>query len=435
MKGASVSDAIRDYGVVGAGGAGFPTHVKYQRSVGTFIVNAAECEPLLHKDKELLLHRTDEFFAGLDTAMQRVGAREGFIGIKAKYRDVVACLEKRLPRDVSIFPLGDFYPAGDEFILVYDVTGRVIPPGGLPLDVDAITNNVETLVNIGLGRPVTRKYLTVAGAVRNPVTVCVPIGTPMRAAIEMAGGAASEPYGILVGGVMMGRLAAGPDDPITKTTGGLIVLPDDHGLLARYRRDWRGVRWIGKSACDQCTFCTERCPRYLLGHPIEPHLAMRSLEFCPDTVPMIVGTLYCCECNLCSLMACPEDLDPKNVCVYDKQIVREQGLQWKGNGRGVHPLMDARRTPVPALINKLGLRRFRNVGPLVAEAPKVERVVLPLCQHVGAPAEPAVRDGERVSEGDLIGRVAEGKLGAPIHASIDGVVTQVSSESIVIEAR
>ena len=427
-------DEIRDNGVVGAGGAGFPTHVKYQKSVGTFIVNAAECEPLLHKDKELLLHRTDAFFAGLKTAMRRAKARQGIIGIKAKYEDVIQAIESRLPESVRIHPLGDYYPAGDEFILTYDITGRVIPPGGLPLDVDVVTNNVETLVNIGLRRPVTRKYLTVTGAVESPVTVCVPIGAPMRAAIEAAGGATTKSYGLLVGGVMMGQLAKSPDDPILKTSGGLYVLPNDHPLLARYRRDWKAISWIGRSACDQCSFCTERCPRYLLGHPIEPHKAMRALQFMPEKERLIVGTLYCCECNLCSLIACPEDLDPKNVCVLDKQQVREMGLKWKGNGRGVHALMDARRTPVASLVRKLGLSKFRNIGPLVEAVPEVGRVVLPLKQHLGAPAVPTVSKGDRVREGDLIGEIPEKALGARVHASIDGVVTKVG-EAVVIEAR
>jgi Na+-translocating ferredoxin:NAD+ oxidoreductase RnfC subunit len=428
------SDEIRDNGVVGAGGAGFPADAKYRKPVGTFIVNAAECEPLLHKDKELLLHFADDFFAGLRIAVERVGAREAVIGIKAKYRDVIGALEAKLPKGVRIQPLGDFYPAGDEFVLVYEITGRVIPPGGLPFEVDVVNNNVETLVNIGRRRPVTRKYLTVAGAVRNPATVCVPIGAPLRTAIEAAGGATTEPYGLLTGGVMMGKLAQSPDDPITKTTGGLYVLPDDHPLLAWYRRGWKAIRRLGKSACDQCSFCTERCPRYLLGHPIEPHKAMRALMFAPEKEMMIAGATYCCECNLCSLISCPENLDPKNVCVFDKQLVREAGLKWKGKPRQVHPLMNGRRAPVAALIRKLGLSRFRNVGPLIQEVPHVKRVVLPLKQHSGASSLPTVRVGQRVREGDLIADIPDNAIGARIHASITGVVTELG-EAITIEGQ
>ena len=140
-------------------------------------MNGAECEPLLHKDKELLRHEAVRVLAGLRLAMDRVGASEGVVGVKNKYEDVIrvaaaAAARGRAHRSRS----RDSYPAGDEFILVHDVTGRVIPPGGLPRDVGALVVNVETLVNVGLGRPVTHKYLTVAGAVKEPVTLRVPVG-------------------------------------------------------------------------------------------------------------------------------------------------------------------------------------------------------------------------------------------------------------------
>ena len=148
---------IEEHGVVGAGGAGFPTATKLRTQVDLIIVNGAECEPLLHKDKELLKHQAEPLLRGLKTAMDLVGAHEGVIGIKNKYQDVMVELEPQLPSGVRLRALSDTYPAGDEFILVHDVTGRVIPPGGLPRDVGAAVANVETLVNIGLDRPVTEK--------------------------------------------------------------------------------------------------------------------------------------------------------------------------------------------------------------------------------------------------------------------------------------
>ena len=172
---------IEDCGVVGAGGGGFPTEAKLKAQVPLVIVNGAECEPLLHKDKELLRHEAGAMLAGLKTVMDRVGASEGVVGVKNKYDDVLRALQPVLPAGTRTFPLSDSYPAGDEFILVHDVTGRVIPPGGLPKDVGALVVNVETLVNVGHGRPVTHKYLTVAGAVREPVTLRVPVGTSIGA--------------------------------------------------------------------------------------------------------------------------------------------------------------------------------------------------------------------------------------------------------------
>jgi Na+-translocating ferredoxin:NAD+ oxidoreductase RnfC subunit len=428
-------ERIESHGVVGAGGAGFPTAVKLRTPVSTLLVNAAECEPLLHKDKELLRHHAEPLFQGLRVAMECLGAREAIIGIKNKYDDVMAELKPQLPEGVRIHPLSDSYPAGDEFILVHDTTGKVIPPGGLPKDVDTVTMNVETLVNIGLDRPVTHKYLTVAGAVKTPVTLRVPVGLTLREAVEAAGGPTDSPVAYLVGGAMMGRLAEAPDEPITKTTGGLIVVPATHPLAVRHGAKWGQIARVGRSACDQCRFCTEMCPRYLLGHPIEPHAAMRALGFTEPPNPTIAGTLYCCECNLCSLYACPEDLDPKNVCVESKPIARERGLVFKGQPEDVqaHPLAEGRRVPTKRLMARLGLNEFRNVGPLVDHDFAPARVVLPLKQHAGAPARPTVREGEGVKVGDLVARPADGQLGAPIHASIDGTVRS-TDDAVEIEA-
>jgi Na+-translocating ferredoxin:NAD+ oxidoreductase RnfC subunit len=430
-----MTDRIHDNGVVGAGGAGFPTAVKLRAKAEVVIVNGAECEPLLHKDKELMLHRAPEMLRGLSIAMGRVGAARGVVGIKEKYDHVIRAISALVPGNVTVHALSDTYPAGDEFLLVYDVTGRVVPPGALPLAVDAVVNNVETLVNIGRDRPVTHKYLTVAGAVARPVTLRVPVGMAMGEVIEAAGGAAAAGFEVLVGGAMMGRLWSGPDEPVVKTTGGLIVLAREHGLIARYRLPRLAVERIGRAACDQCSFCTELCPRHLLGHPIEPHMAMRALGFAHDRERMIASTLYCCECNLCTLFSCPESLDPKNICAYGKPVARAKGLEWKGQPEGIrpHPLFSARRIPTRRLIQRLGLKGFSNTGPLDERDLSPARVVLPLKQHSGAPAEPKVRPGERVRQGDLVAAAPDGQLGANIHASITGRVASVNG-AITIEA-
>jgi len=158
-------ERLEELGIVGAGGGGFPAAAKFKTRVSTVIANAAECEPLLHKDKELLHHMAEPFLRGMRMAMEMVGASEGIVGIKEKYHDIIAELEAMASAGVRIVPLPDCYPAGDEFILVHLVTGRVIPPGGLPKDVDTVVSNVETLINIANDRPVTHKYLTVACAV------------------------------------------------------------------------------------------------------------------------------------------------------------------------------------------------------------------------------------------------------------------------------
>jgi Na+-translocating ferredoxin:NAD+ oxidoreductase RnfC subunit len=432
---ASTLDRVEELGIVGAGGGGFPTAAKLRTRVSLLIANAAECEPLLHKDKELLHHYAEPFLRGMAIAMEMVGAREGVVGVKEKYQDIIAALESQAPAGIRVVPLPDCYPAGDEFILVHMVTGRVIPPGGLPKDVDAAVANVETLMNIGLDRPVTHKYLTVAGAVETPMTLRVPVGITIGEVIEAAGGTTVSDFGVLLGGVMMAKPAANLDVPVTKTTGGIVVLPTEHSLIRRHNAPWIHVARIGRSACDQCRFCTEFCPRFLLGHPIEPHRAMQSLGFSSGADTMVAGTLYCCECNLCTMFACPEDLDPKTVCVQSKPVARERGLTFKGTPESItpNPMAEFRRVPMRRLIARLGLGQFNNTGPLTEHAFAPRKVNILLKQHAGAPAVPTVKSGDRVRMGDLLAAPAHGQLGARIHASIDGVVT-VMNDAVWIEA-
>lgn len=435
-------EQVASAGVVGAGGAGFPTHVKLAGRADTLLINAAECEPLLHKDKEVLRDYVDTVLEGTLAAKRLVGAGRAVIGIKEKYHDVRALVESKAPQGIAIAPLADAYPAGDEMILVYDVLGRVVPPGAIPLVVGAVVINVETAYNIALApqQPVTEKFLTIAGAVAEPVTLRVPVGVSLAECIAAAGGATVDDPQYLVGGVMMGYLEDNPQAPVDKTTGGVVVLPSDHLLVRRRRQDWKQIARIGRSACDQCSFCTELCPRWLLGHPIEPHRAMRSLGFNLVGQANVQGTAFCCECNLCSLYSCPEDLDPKNVCAENKRRLAAAGQRWDNPPfspeRPAHHLAN-RRAPMKRLMHKLGLAGFRNVGPLRAELLPTERVGIKLKQHIGAPCVPLVGPGAPVRKGQLIGQppATDGKpaLGAPVHASIDGVVRAVEDGVVWIE--
>ena len=435
-------EMIAEAGVVGAGGAGFPTHVKLAGKADTVLLNAAECEPLLHKDKEVLRDYIDATIEGLAVAMQLVGAPRAIVGIKEKYQDVIDLLRTRLPQNMEVCPLRDAYPAGDEFILVYDALGRIIPPGGIPLAVNAVVMNVETAVNVAAAasRPVTEKFLTIAGAVAEPVTLRVPLGVTLAQCVAAAGGAAVPDANYMVGGVMMGTLQPDHDALVDKTTGGVIVLPDDHIVIRRRNQTWKQVARIGQSACDQCSFCTELCPRWLLGHPIEPHRAMRSLGFNMVGEANTIGTTFCCECNLCSLYSCPEDLDPKQVCTQNKRRLAAEKKRYENppfNTQRAETHMRNRKAPMTRLIQKLGLRQFHNVGPLKPELLPAEKVGIKLKQHIGAPCEPVVAVGDRVNKGQAIGRppLSNGRpaMGAPVHASIDGTVASISGGVIWIQ--
>ncbi len=444
----SLAAVIREAGVVGAGGAGFPTHVKIGSEVEYVIANGAECEPLMHKDGELMAHCAERVVAGMQAVMEATGAQKGVIGIKEKNREAIDALSRYARRaEVALHILGDFYPAGDEFVLVYEVTGRLIPPGGIPLQIGAVVLNVETLHNIALaldGTPVTHKFVTVAGAVRRPVSCAVPIGISFGELIELAGGATVDAPAIMDGGAMMGRLTRNLGDCITKTTGGLIVLPGDHSLASRLERPAAVQHRIGKSACDQCTYCTELCPRYLLGYAIEPHKVMRGLVFSMSGSEFWNRWgMLCCECGLCTLYACPEDLYPREACQQSKRVARENQVSWTsalaeetpGMTATVqaHPMYESRRIPLIQIVRRLGLAAYDHPAPFDRMDVAPLRVQLALKQHAGAPARAAVAVGDRVRAGDCVADVPTDALGARIHASIGGRVRQIDP-LIVIEA-
>ena len=359
-------ESIREWGIVGAGGAGFPTHVKVAAKAQMVIVNAAECEPLLHKDQEIMANHTEDFLAGLEAVMDAVGAANGLIGIKEKHHELIEQLRAEVGPRVRVTPIADFYPAGDEITLIYETTGKVVKAGALPISQGVIVNNVETLLNVGRARPVITKFLNITGEVERPVTLEVPIGTSFADVLAYAGPKRAD-FALLVGGPMMGRLCDDIKEPVTKTTSALILLPPDHGLVQRYRvmQSPSQVRRIGKSACDQCTFCTELCPRALLGHPIQPHRAMRSLLFSPvDADTPETHTLFCCECNLCSFVSCPEGLFPGRVCGLNKRAAIAAGAKYEGMiDNTPHPLIGYRRTPSKKLKRMLDLNKFKDVGP------------------------------------------------------------------------
>ena len=430
-------EKIKQLGIVGAGGAGFPTYIKLSSKAEIFIVNAAECEPLLHKDKELLRNGIGPFVKGLKICVNRVAARRCIIGIKAKYGDLIAHLQQHLPAEFEIIGLKDFYPVGDEVTLIYETTSRIVPPGALPLSQNVVVSNVETIYNIGSGVPLTSKYISIGGDVKRPITVKVPIGIPFWEVLSLAQ-PIPDTYAVIVGGPMMGKLAQTLDQPVTKTTGGLLVFPTDHPLIRRYRTaaEIRQVNRIGKSACDQCAICSELCPRHLLGHPIEPHQAMRQLFFLDPnapSAPIAPHTLFCCECNLCSMVSCPEGLYPAQRCMLGRRQAMAAKTTWQGSVPDkAHPLIDYRRTPVKKLMARLDLLRFANTGPLTAVDLKPKQLSVRLDQHIGAPAIALVDTGAEVKKGQKIATVGD-KLGAEIHAPLDGRVGAVNDQVIVIE--
>lgn len=425
---------IQNFGIIGAGGAGFPTHVKLNSRPDTIIMNAAECEPLLHKDMQILHSHADRVLEGFKTAMQLTGARDGIIGIKEKHQEEISLLESKVSGSCRVQPIDDVYPAGDEVTLIYMTTGRIVPPGALPLSVGCVVQNVETLYNIGLNKPVITKFLSVAGAVEQPATIEVPVGTSFAEVLSHFKITVDE-YVVRSGGLMMGSLEEDLSKVVSKRTSALIVLPSDHHCVTMYRRfsTDHAVDIIAKAGCDQCSFCTELCPRYLLGQPVRPELAMRNRMFTREDQPMAnPGNLSCCECNLCTMYSCPEGLDPKGATLIDKRLAKSMKPAWNGEPSSAHPMFDYRKVPVTKLKQRLDLGMFLDEGPLKNLHIEPRMVRVPLRQHAGAPARAVVKEGDRVKKYDMIGN-ATSEISATVHASIDGVVKRVSADEITIE--
>jgi RnfABCDGE-type electron transport complex C subunit len=443
---------VKDAGVVGAGGAGFPTHVKIAAQVDTVIGNGAECDPLLRSDQQLMANRAPEVIEGLRLVMQASGAERGVIALKREYTRAVAALQRATRHDenISLHLMESHYPAGDEFVLVYEVTGRLVPEAGLPLHVGCIVQNVGTLFNIARaqkGIPVTHRLLTVTGAVNEPKTLNLPIGTPIGEAVAWAGGIkiprwttrSEEDYAVVVGGPMMGWLAQSLSEPITKTTTGLIVLPRNSPVVRSLGRPLGSWVKRGRSTCDQCRDCTDLCPRYLLGHDLEPHKVMRSINYgLTEPTAIITAAVLCCECRLCEAYACPLELSPM---AYYKEIKRQLAAQgWenvihKRSDLTPHPMREYRRVPMERLVARLGLTEYEKCScPLDEREHQPKHVTIPLKQHIGATSRPVVKVSDGVQRGDLIARISEGKLGANVHASISGRVEAVTGEHIVIVA-
>lgn len=439
---------IADAGVVGCGGAGFPAHVKYAATAGRFIVNGAECEPLLRTDRWLMRHEAPRLVQAAARLGALVGAGQTAIALKKTYGDEIAALEAAIGHTgvpVELMLLDNFYPAGDEQMIVLEATGEAVPPAGIPIDGGAVVGNVATTLACAdafEGVPLTHRLLTVTGAVARPVLLRVPTGTPVLECVALAGGATGEGWSLVLGGPMMGRVVSREEaesEVVAKTTSGLIVVPAGSHMAAR--GEIRVPRMVNqaRAACIQCSFCTQLCPRYLAGHPLEPHRIMRRLAYAGSIEALaededMKQALLCCECGICEEFACPMALKPRTVNAMLKAIYAKEGVRWpKGEGAGpVHPERENRKAPSKKVAARLGLMEWYglHIEDYIEHTPA--RVAVPLKQHTGAPAQAVVKPGDTVAPGQRIGACPPGALGAHVHAGIGGVVAEVT-DRVVIE--
>jgi len=434
-----IARKIEQAGVVGAGGAGFPTHVKAEARADTVVANYAECEPLVASDSAVISRDPERMLEGLALMRGAVGAARAVVALKRKRKEQVAVLEElaRKRGDFALHLLDDVYPAGDEHLLVEEVTGRVVPQGGIPPQVSVVVSNVTTLWRVALsneGRAFTERYVTVVGEVRRPGTLLVPIGTSVDALIEACGGALVRPFVAVMGGPMMGEITEDEGTPVRKTTTAVIVLPGDSALLRRRRVKLSFSVRRAMASCMQCMDCTLLCPRYLLGHQLFPHRTMRSVAFWMEAAEQeLACASLCSECGLCGHFVCPMELSPVLIYQAIKQDLASKGARLKVRGEATGPLPErrGRRVPVDRLTARFGLAKYEGSHPVSGSRTEVGSVKIPLKEKWGR-LRPTVSRGAKVTRGTVVAEPEGPGAGARAHASIDGAVTLITEDYLHI---
>lgn len=436
-----LSMLMQQNGIVGAGGAGFPTYAKLNENADTIILNCAECEPLLRLHRQLLEKYAQEIVDTFHLIGEAVGAKEVIIGIKKAYTRTIEALNSVIGAypEVRLGLLDEVYPAGDEVVLIYEVTGKVVRPGGLPIECGVAVFNVETVYNVyramNQQTPVMDKLVSVVAEVEQPVTVRVPIGTSIEETVHLAGAATTPNPVYFIGGPMMGFIGSG-SQPVTKTTNAVLVLPESHYIIQKKRQKVSIDLKRAAACCCQCSMCTDLCPRNRLGHPIQPHLFMRAAT-CKDVQKpdIFVNTFFCSSCGLCEMYSCFQGLSPRTLMAEYKAGLRSHGLKPpQVVPKPVGEEREYRKVPMERLMARLDLTKYNKEAPLDESAVLVRKVKIMLSQHIGAPASPIVKQGDTVAAGQMIAEPAKG-LSVGIHASIDGVVKEVSEKYVIIETQ
>ncbi len=437
---AALKKILQDNGVAGAGGAGFPSYAKLNERAECIILNCAECEPLLRLHRQVLERFAPEITKALHIIRETLGAKEFILGVKRAYKGAIQAVQTALSSypDGRIKLLDEVYPAGDEVSLIHAITGHVVPAAGLPIAVGAIVFNVETMLNayraIEETRPVTHKYVTVAGEVHHPKTVYAPIGTSFSDLIALAGGKTMADTAIIHGGPMTGRLS---DETavVTKTTNAVLVLPKNHYIIGKRTQKITISAKRAMSVCCQCHTCTDLCPRHLLGHPIDPAAFMRSVSSTVADTKALLDSQYCCQCGLCAMYSCPQGLAPAALIGVYKANLRKNNVKPETlaqNDEAVLPEQPLRRVPMARLVARLGLTAYEHPAPISDEAVIPKTLCLSLSQHIGQSAVPVVQRGDLVQPGTLLAKAADGALSLPVHAPLSALVTDVTKTYITL---
>ena len=433
-----LKDLMRKYGIVGAGGAGFPSYAKLADGANLLLINGSECEPLLYTDYVLLKNEMDMVLAGVNQVLSHTSISEACIAIKAHNAEKLGWVDgQRLTEKVFVRALPDVYPIGDEISLIYEATGRLVKPGKLPITQGIIVYNVETMYNLGravrFSEPVTQKWLTIGGDIKNPTVIKVPIGAKISHIFDRLNIVVKEGYTVIDGGPSMGKVINPGTYAVNKTTKGILILPNSSQAIASKMVNEKMAIARAETACCQCTRCTDMCPRHLLGYPLEPHKMVRTAMGAAEAIPqMVISATLCCGCGICESLACNQGISPRAVIDNYKKLLSKNRLRFDIDGNySAKPERDYRMVPYKKWMSMLGVGKFDKTAEFSGEINDFTRVELSLSRHIGIPSIPAVKDGDMVNEGDLIANAADG-LSLPQHASVSGRVT-LGNDKIIID--
>ncbi len=296
-----IREIVREAGIVGLGGATFPAHVKLspppEKKIDIVVINGAECEPYLTADHRVMLEKPEEIVFGLKMMIKALGAEKGVIGVEDNKTDALKVLEQQVAEEgnITVASLHTKYPQGAEKMLIQVTTGRIVPAGGLPLDVGVVNHNVGTAVAITNavreGKPLVDRVVTVTGAgINRPQNLLVRIGTLVSDVLEQCGGLKEDTVKLVIGGPMMGLAQPSPDIPVIKGTSGILALTGDDVYLAEI------------SPCIRCAKCVDHCPVQLMPTSIAQaaeHEMFKKAEK--------LHAMDCFECGCCAYV-CPSKI-------------------------------------------------------------------------------------------------------------------------------
>lgn len=429
---------MKDTGLVGDGGAGFPSYAKLAEGADTLIVNGSECEPLLYTDYILMKREMPMILAGIQAVIWNLGIRRALFCVKEHTANRLSIQDGDvLGKNIFVKVLPNVYPIGDEVSLIYQSTGRIVRPGNLPISQGIIVYNVETMYNLGRAvkffEPVTMKWLTVSGDVPEPRVYRVPIGTPVADLFERLGIEVDEDHVVIDGGPSMGKIINHNIAEVGKTTKALIVLPKNTRAVESKTLNERLAVTRAETACCQCTRCTDMCPRALLGYPLEPHRMVRTAMGAAEAMPeMVLTATLCCGCGICENLACSQGISPRVVINNYKALLAKNKMKYVADEDVLaKPERDYRMIPTVRWAKDLGVNMFDKVATWGGELRDFDRVELALGRYIGIPSTPVVSDGAIVHVGDIIASASSG-LSIPQHASMHGRVT-VTDKKIIID--